>query len=314
MSPSHNIETELITLTRHVLHSQQMKKDATGDLTLLLLSIQLGCKFVSSSVRKAGLINLTGLSGQTNIQGEEVKKLDEVSNEIFINSLKSSGKVSIMVSEENENAIFVMGPLQGKYCVVFDPLDGSSNIDCGVSIGTIFGIYKIADGEPHDLKSVLKEGKHFVAAGYCMYGSTTVFMLSTGDGVNGYTLDTSIGEFILTHPNVKIPERGKIYSINEGNSKYWDKSTAEYINKLKEKPYSARYVGSMVSDVHRTVLYGGIFAYPSDSKSKSGKLRTLYECFPMAYIVEQAGGKASNGTKRILDILPTQIHGNNNNN
>lgn len=217
-----------------------------------------------------------------------------------------------MVSEENDDALLVDGSLRGKYCVVFDPLDGSSNIDCGVSIGTIFGIYKVKD-DKHDVSSVLCPGKEMVAAGYCMYGSSTVFILSTGHGVNGYTLDPSIGEFILTHPDIKIPQRGKIYSVNEGNAVYWHEPCKKYFESLKfpadgKKPYSARYVGSMVSDVHRTLLYGGIFGYPADKKSKNGKLRLLYECFPMAFIMEQAGGKASTGTKRILDLVPEHIH------
>ncbi|KAI3641039.1 hypothetical protein MIR68_001917 [Amoeboaphelidium protococcarum] len=329
MSVSNGVQTELITLSRQVLNEQYKFKEASGDLTLLLVSIQLGCKFVSSQVRKAGLVQLTGLSSNNavNVQGEDVKKLDEVSNSIFINALKSSGKVAVMVSEENENEIIVEGPLKGKYCVVFDPLDGSSNIDCAISIGTIFGIYKLQDGDKGDsVKSVLRPGREMVAAGYCLYGSTTMLMLATknsasGDGIsgatlNGYTLDTSIGEFILTHPKVQIPKRGKIYSVNEGNSVYWDDACKKYFSSLKNpadpnaKPYSARYVGSMVADVHRTILYGGIFAYPADSKSKNGKLRLLYECFPMAFIVEAAGGLAITGKsgEQILNLIPKSIH------
>ena len=304
---------DLITLSRHVLHDQSLHKEASGDLTLLLTSIQLACKYVASCVRKAGLVNLTGLAGSTNVQGEEVKKLDELSNSIFINSLISSKKCAVLVSEENENAIIVDQNVRGKYCVVFDPLDGSSNIDCGVSIGTIFGIYRIkGDVKEVSLADVLRPGNEMVAAGYCLYGSSTILIVSTGKGVNGYTLDSSIGEFILTHPDLKVPKKGKIYSVNEGNALYWDDACKEYFNSVKfpadNKPYSARYVGSMVADVHRTLLYGGIFAYPADKKSKSGKLRLLYEGFPMAYIMEQAGGRASTGTKRILDLMPQGIH------
>ncbi|KAI9140239.1 fructose-1-6-bisphosphatase [Paraphysoderma sedebokerense] len=315
---SDHTKTDLVTLSRHVLADQKHHKEATGDLTLLLVSIQLGCKFVSSCVRKAGLVSLTGLaSGQSqNASGDSQKKLDVLANEIFINSLRSSGKVCVMVSEEDDDAIFVSpaaGDSGAKYCVVFDPLDGSSNIDAGVSIGTIFGIYKVKSGSKGTLDDVLRPGREMVCAGYCMYGSSTTFVMTTGNGVNGYTLDPSIGEFILTHPNIQIPKRGKIYSINEGNSVYWDKACTEYVNSVKnpkdgKSPYSARYVGSMVADVHRTLLYGGIFAYPADKKSKSGKLRVLYECFPMAMIMEQAGGKASTGTQRILDIVPQKIH------
>ncbi|KNE64653.1 hypothetical protein AMAG_10010 [Allomyces macrogynus ATCC 38327] len=313
-------QTNLITLSRHVLAEQRAHKNATGDLTLLLVSIQLGCKFVATCVRKAGIVNLTGLAGAENVQGEAQKKLDVLANEIFINSLRSSGKVAVMVSEEDEE-IIVVGEQDrdgehAHYAVVFDPLDGSSNIEAGVSIGTIFGIYKILPGSKGSTADVLRPGREMVAAGYCMYGSSTSLVMSAGGGkVHGYTLDTTIGEFILTHPNIRIPSRGKIYSINEGNSVYWDDACKEYFTALKTRevngkpaPYSARYVGSMVADVHRTILYGGIFAYPADKKSKSGKLRVLYECYPMAFLVEQAGGRASTGHARMLDYVPTKIH------
>jgi len=265
-------------------------------------------------VRRARLINLIGMAGETNVQGEEQKKLDVLSNDIMINSLRASGKTSVLVSEENEEAIFIEDRYRGKYCVVFDPLDGSSNIDAGVNIGTIFGVYHINDvNGKGTLQDVLKPGNQMVAAGYCMYGSSANLVLSTGNGVNGYTLDPGLGEFILTHPDIKIPPRGKIYSFNEGNSVYFHPPVINYLNSIKfppsgKAPYSARYIGSMVADVHRTLLYGGIFGYPDDKKSKSGKLRLLYEAFPMAYLTEQAGGLATTGTKRILDIQPTQIH------
>jgi fructose-1,6-bisphosphatase I len=306
------MDTNLITLTRHVINEQQLHgQQATGDLTMLLQSIQLGCKFVSTSVRMAGLANLTGLAGSTNVQGEAVKKLDVISNNIFINSLISSGKTCVLVSEENEEAILVEDELsRGKYCVVFDPLDGSSNIDCGVSVGSIFGIYRVRDNSIGTLSDVLRPGREMVVAGYAIYGSCTSLVLTTGHGVNVYTLDPSLGEFILTHKNIKIPSQGKIYSINEGNSVYWDTRTTSYIRQVKSlpSPYSARYVGSMVADVHRTLLYGGIFMYPADKKSPKGKLRLLYECFPMAFIMEQAGGIATTGTQRILDVQPYGIH------
>ncbi|KAF9996688.1 Fructose-1,6-bisphosphatase [Entomortierella chlamydospora] len=312
---SDHTKTNLITLTRHVFQDQvENHKEASGDLTLLLTAIQLGCKFVASNVRKASLISMTGLANTSNIQGEEQKKLDVIANEIFVNALRSSNKVAIMVSEEDEEAIIVEDKNRGKYCVVFDPLDGSSNIDCGVSIGTIFGIYKVKEGSTGQISDVLRPGSEMVAAGYCTYGSCSTLVLTTGQGVNGYTLDTEIGEFILTHPDIQIPTRGKIYAVNEGNSKYWDEPCKKYFHSLKfpedpkKSPYSARYVGSMVADVHRTMLYGGIFCYPADSKSKNGKLRILYECFPMAFLVEQAGGRASTGLKRMLDVQPQTIH------
>ncbi|ORZ32776.1 hypothetical protein BCR44DRAFT_1515222 [Catenaria anguillulae PL171] len=284
---SDHTRTDLVTLSRHVLAEQRAHKDATGDLTLLLVSIQLGCKFVATCVRKAGIVNLTGLAGDTNVQGEEQKKLDVLANEIFINSLRSSGKVGVMVSEEDEE-IIVVGEKDRdgnahSYAVVFDPLDGSSNIEAGVSIGTIFGIYRIQNKK--------------------------------GDATAADVLRPGREMFILTHNNIRIPKRGKIYSVNEGNSVYWDKACTEYFTSLKTRtkdgkpaPYSARYVGSMVADVHRTLLYGGIFAYPADSKSRKGKLRVLYECFPMAYLIENAGGRATTGSSPMLDLVPESIH------
>jgi len=306
---------DIVTVTRHVLSDQfRLGAAATGDLTLLLTAITTTSKFIATNVRRARLINLIGMAGETNVQGEEQKKLDVLSNNIMINSLRASGKTAVLVSEENEEAIFIEDRYRGKYCVVFDPLDGSSNIDAGVNIGTIFGIYHINDiNTPGSLQDVLQPGSQMVAAGYCMYGSSANLILSTGNGVNGYTLDPGLGEFILTHPDIKIPPRGKIYSFNEGNTVYFHPPVINYLNSIKfppsgKAPYSARYIGSMVADVHRTLLYGGIFGYPDDKKSKSGKLRLLYEAFPMAYLTEQAGGLATTGTKRILDIQPTQIH------
>lgn len=305
--------TDLITLTRHVLHDQlRLGADATGDLTLLLTAIQVTSKFIATNVRKARLINLVGLAGETNVQGEDQKKLDVLSNDIMVNALRASGKTAVLVSEELENAIIIEERYKGKYCVVFDPLDGSSNIDAGVNIGTIFGIYKIKPDSKGSLEDVLRPGKEMVAAGYTMYGSSANLVLSTGSGVNGYTLDAALGEFILTHPDITIPPRGKIYSFNEGNSMYFHPPVTAYLNSIKYpktgSPYSARYIGSMVADVHRTLLYGGIFGYPDDKKSKSGKLRMLYEAFPMAFLTEQAGGLATTGTKRILDLVPKSIH------
>jgi len=306
--------TDLITLTRHVLSDQlRLGTTATGDLTLLLTAIQVTSKFIATNVRKARLINLVGLAGETNVQGEEQKKLDVLSNDIMVNALRASGKTAVLVSEELEEAIIVEERNRGKYCVVFDPLDGSSNIDAGVNIGTIFGIYKIQPNSPGSISDVLRPGSEMVAAGYTMYGSSANLVLSTGFGVNGYTLDAALGEFILTHPDIQIPPRGKIYSFNEGNSMYFHPPVTAYLKSIKypsppKTPYSARYIGSMVADVHRTLLYGGIFGYPDDKKSKNGKLRLLYEAFPMAFLTEQAGGIATTGTKRILDIVPKNIH------
>lgn len=307
--------TDLITLTRHVLSEQfRLGSAATGDLTLLLTAIQVTSKFLAHNVRKARLINLVGLAGETNVQGEEQKKLDVLSNDIMINALRASGKTAVLVSEENDEAIFIEDKYKGRYCVVFDPLDGSSNIDAGVNVGTIFGIYHVPEGSKGTIDDVLRPGSEMVAAGYTMYGSSANLVITTGNGVNGYTLDNALGEFILTHPDIKLPSRGKIYSFNEGNSKYFYPPVTAYLESIKfpadekKAPYSARYIGSMVADVHRTLLYGGIFGYPDDKKSKSGKLRLLYEAFPMAFLTEQAGGIATTGTKRILDIVPTGIH------
>eukprot|EP00898_Chlorokybus_atmophyticus_P000250 jgi/Chlat1/1225/Chrsp115S00748 len=307
-------DTDIMTCSRFVLTEQSRHPEARGDLTLLLSNIITGCKYVCSAVRKAGLAaNILGLAGAQNVQGEDQKKLDVLSNEVFVNALLSSSRCSVLVSEENDEPIFADAKQRGKYCVVFDPLDGSSNIECGVSIGTIFGIYTVQDGSEGKVEDVLQPGHTMVAAGYCMYGSSCMLVLSTGEGVNGFTLDPSLGEFILTHKNIRIPEKGSIYSINEGNAANWDDVTTEYVQNAKHpknggKTKSLRYVGSMVADVHRTLLYGGVFMYPADKKSPSGKLRLLYECFPMAYLMEKAGGSAISNKQRILDVQPTKIH------
>ncbi|KAL3680613.1 hypothetical protein R1sor_023569 [Riccia sorocarpa] len=307
------LRTDLMTLTRHVLNEQSKHPEARGDLTILLNHIVLGCKFVCSAVNKAGLAHLIGLAGETNVQGEEQKKLDVLSNQVFVKALTSSGRTNVLVSEEDEEAIFVPEKLRGRYCVVFDPLDGSSNIDCGVSIGTIFGIYMLEAGKAGTVDDLLKAGTSMVAAGYCMYGSSCTLVLSTGEDVNGFTLDPSLGEFILTHPHIRIPEKGKIYSVNEGNAKNWDEPTTKFVEKAKfpedgSSPRSLRYIGSMVADVHRTLLYGGIFMYPADKKSPNGKLRVLYEVFPMSFLVEKAGGQAFTGKQRALELVPKKIH------
>ncbi|XP_039054902.1 fructose-1,6-bisphosphatase, cytosolic-like [Hibiscus syriacus] len=305
--------TDLMTITRHVLNEQTKHPESRGDFTILLNHIVLGCKFVCSSVSKAGLAKLLGLAGETNVQGEEQKKLDVLSNEVFVKALISSGRTCILVSEEDEEAIFVDQSKRGRYIVVFYPLDGSSNIDCGVSIGTIFGIYLVKDKDYPTIDDVLQPGRNLLAAGYCMYGSSCTLVLSTGSGVNGFTLDPSLGEFILTHPNIKVPKRGKIYSVNEGNAMNWDEPTTKFVEKCNfpadgSPPRSLRYIGSMVADVHRTLIYGGIFLYPADKKSPNGKLRLLYEVFPMSYLMEQAGGQAFTGKQRALDLVPGKIH------
>lgn len=315
-NPMHNefTRTDPQTLVRWITDQQRRNSsDAKGNLSILLGSISVACKFVSSAVRKAGLAGLLGMAGSENVQGEDQKKLDVLANEVFINMLAKSGQCAVIVSEENDDPIIIEEAYRGQYCVVMDPLDGSSNIDCGVSIGTIFGIYRVQPGSSGSVEDVLRPGKEMVAAGYCMYGSNCSMVMSVGSGSNVFTLDPSIGEFVLTASNIQIPPRGKIFSINEGNESFWLPEVSKYIHECKyppdnRPPKSLRYVGSMVADVHRTLLYGGIFLYPADEKTKYGKLRLLYECFPMAYLVEQAGGLATTGTENILDIMPRQIH------
>lgn len=306
------IDTDCITLTRYVLEEQKKYPKATGDLTQLLNAITTAVKAISTAVRKAGIHQLYGISGSSNATGDSVKKLDVLSNDLFINMLRSSYTTCLLVSEENEQVIEIEDEHRGKYIVCFDPLDGSSNIDCLVSIGSIFGIYKKTTEGPPCHNDALQSGANLVCAGYALYGSATMVVLSLGQGVNSFMLDPSIGEFLLTEKNIKIKPRGKIYSINEGYEQYWDDACREYVVSKKRpktgKPYGARYIGSMVADVHRTLCYGGIFMYPATSEAPKGKLRLMYEGNPMAYIVEQAGGKAITGRQRILDIVPKQIH------
>lgn len=312
MSDQSTFDTNVITITRFVMEEGRRAK-GTGELTNLLNSICTAVKAISSAVRKAGLAHLFGIAGNTNVTGDQVKKLDILSNDLVINMIKSSFTSCVLVSEENEHAIIVEPESRGKYIVCFDPLDGSSNIDCLVSIGTIFAIYKkVTDDEPSE-KDALQPGRDLVAAGYALYGSATMIVLSTGNGVNGFMLDPALGEFILVDRDVRIKKKGNIFSLNEGYAMYFEPAVTEYLQKKKfptdgSKPYGARYIGSMVADVHRTLMYGGIFLYPGNAKSPKGKLRLLYEGNPMAYIMEQAGGLASTGLENILDIQPVSIH------
>lgn len=309
------IKTDIITLTRFILEQQQnVAPNATGELTILLNSLQFAFKFIASTIRKAELIHLKGLYGEVNSSGDDQKKLDVIGDEIFINAMRASGRVKVLVSEEQEDLlIFENSP--GNYAVCCDPIDGSSNLDAGVSVGTIFSIFKLLPNSKGSIKDVLRCGREMVAAGYTMYGASAHMVLTTGRGVNGFTLDNQLGEFILTEPDLKIPETGHIYAINEGYYDYWPKEVQKYIDDLKKPqpednhPYKLRYIGAMVADIHRTLLYGGLFGYPADAHAKSGKLRMLYECFPMAWLLEQAGGMAvdENGN-RILDKTPKRIH------
>ncbi|XP_056274629.1 fructose-1,6-bisphosphatase isozyme 2 [Pseudoliparis swirei] len=313
MSDQSAFDTDVWTLTRFVIETGRQAKGSTGELTQLINAILTAVKAISSAVRKAGLNHLQGLAGSVNVTGDDVKKLDVLSNQLVINMLQASYGTCCMVSEENRELIVTPKDKRGKYVVCFDPLDGSSNIDCLASIGTIFAIYKrVSEGEPTE-KDALQTGNHIVCAGYALYGSATLVALSTGAGLHFFMLDPAIGEFILTEKNVKMKPRGKIYSLNEGYAKYFHPSINEYLQHKKypedgSAPYGARYVGSMVSDVHRTIAYGGIFMYPANEKSPQGKLRLLYECNPIAFLIEQAGGVATTGTQRVLDVQPQTLH------
>ncbi|PAN50429.1 hypothetical protein GQ55_9G529900 [Panicum hallii var. hallii] len=317
---------ELVTLTTWLLKQEQAGV-IDNEMTIVLASISTACKQIAALVLRAPISNLTGVQGAVNVQGEDQKKLDVISNEVFSNCLKSSGRTGVIASEEEDVPVAVEQSYSGNYIVVFDPLDGSSNIDAAVSTGSIFGIYApndecLADVEDNGtldsveqrcVVSVCQPGSNLLAAGYCMYSSSVIFVLTVGTGVYVFTLDPMYGEFVLTQEKVQIPKAGKIYAFNEGNYALWDDKLKQYMDSLKEpgdsgKPYSARYIGSLVGDFHRTLLYGGIYGYPRDKKSKNGKLRLLYECAPMSFIVEQAGGKGSDGHQRILDITPTEIH------
>jgi fructose-1,6-bisphosphatase I len=302
-----------ITLTRFILNEQP--DAASGDLTIVMVSVQLACKVISAAVRQAGIMGLYGLQGSVNVQGEEVKKLDTLSHDTFVEALQTCGRCAVLVSEETEEAIIVGN---GKYCVVFDPLDGSSNIDVNGSIGSIFGIYQRQDpSKPPSVSDVLQPGNKLVCAGYCMYGSSTQMVITWGTGVHIFTLDPSVGEFVLTAKGATIPANPQtIYSINEGNAQYWSPEITKFVHHVKfdlAKPYSARYVGSMVADVHRTLIYGGIFMYPADKKSQNGKLRLLYEVNPMSFLMEQAGASSvsiglDGKMTRSLDVEPKSIH------
>ncbi|MBQ7739597.1 MAG: class 1 fructose-bisphosphatase [Desulfovibrionaceae bacterium] len=306
-----------VTVTEHLLFHQKRTPHATGKFTGLLYDLILSGKTISRRINKAGLLDILGGTGEVNVQGENVQKLDDIANRIMIYRMERSGAVCAMGSEEEESLIRV-GPEfpRGDYILIFDPLDGSSNIDVNVNVGTIFSIHRRPEGRTGEvtLDEVLRPGSEQVAAGYILYGPSTMLVLSTGSGVHGFTLDPGVGEFLLSHPDMKIPERGHIYSVNEGYSRYWDAATEEVVDYFHhcETPnggaYSARYVGSLVADFHRTLIYGGIYMYPPDSRKPKGKLRMMCEAAPLAFLAEQAGGKASNGRQRILDIVPDKLH------
>ncbi|MGR3178232.1 MAG: class 1 fructose-bisphosphatase [Candidatus Anammoxibacter sp.] len=308
-----------MSIQAHIVEQERQYPGATGKLTGLLMDLTYAAKVISREVNKAGLVDVLGITGDKNVHGEEVKKLDEFANDKIFNAMDHGGHLCIMASEEMEDAAPVPSKFpHGNYVLLFDPLDGSSNIDANVNIGTIFSIHKkISKGEGGKLEDCLQKGSDQVAAGYIIYGSSTIMVYTTGQGVNGFTLDPSVGEFLLSHENIKTPDKGKIYSVNEGNFNFWDEGTRKYVEYLKEsdsstgRPYSLRYIGSLVADFHRNLLYGGIFMYPADRKDPNkpkGKLRLLYEAAPLAFIVKQAGGLATTGNKDILDVIPTELH------
>lgn len=307
---------ERITLTRHILMQQQQHPGATGEFSILLSQIALAAKRISRRLRVAGLTDALGAKDEINVQGEIVQKLDEISNDAFLESFAYGELVSDMVSEEMDQPAQILGNAdKGKYVVFVDPLDGSSNIDVDVTIGSIFSIHRRPAGSGEPLKKALHlKGRDQVAAGYALYGPNTMLVYTAGAGVHGFTLDPGIGDFFLSHENIRIPRRGSTYSINEGRRNAWFPATRRYVEYLQEKdkesgrPYSGRYVGSFVADFHRTLLKGGIFLYPADPKNTNGKLRLMYEAAPMALVIEQAGGRASNGRQPILDLVPETLH------
>jgi fructose-1,6-bisphosphatase I len=304
------------TIGEFIIESQNHFKYTTGELSRLLSSIRLAAKVVNREVNKAGLVDILGAEGSHNIQGEAQQKLDVFANEKFINALTNREVVCGIASEENDDFIRIENGdnIASKYVVLMDPLDGSSNIDVNVSVGTIFSIYRrISEtGSPVTLEDFLQPGSEQVAAGYVLYGSSTMMVYTTGHGVQGFTLDPSIGTFFLSHPKMTTPKNGNIYSINEGNYIHFPQGVKDYLKYCQEekddRPHTSRYIGSLVSDFHRNMIKGGIYIYPTSTKAPKGKLRLLYECNPMAFLAEQTGGMATDGYQRIMDIKPTELH------
>ena len=307
---------DVITIHRHIMNEQRSNPTASGELSMLLSTMALSCKIISRNVDKAGLLNILGKSNRINVQGEEVMKLDEFANRTIKECFAHSGAVTGMASEEESDFVAVSEDLpRGRHIVVFDPLDGSSNIDANISIGTIFAMYrKVSPGPDPEREDFLQPGLQIVAAGYAIYGSSTMLVYTTGTRVHGFTLDPEYGEFLLSHPDIRIPDQCKVYSINESNALRWSEGNQQYLRHLQtseEERYrktTSRYVGTLVSDFHRNLLYGGVFLYPADSKNVAGKLRLLYECIPMGFIAKAAGGAASDGRRPIVEIKPDSIH------
>ncbi|MDY7396422.1 class 1 fructose-bisphosphatase [Aureibaculum sp. 2210JD6-5] len=305
------------TLGEFIIENQKQFKYSSGELSRLINSLRLAAKVVNHEVNKAGLVDILGAAGDTNIQGEDQQKLDVYANTIFMETLTNRQIVCGIASEEEDDFVTISGndkANNNKYVVLIDPLDGSSNVDVNVSVGTIFSIYRrvTPEGTPVQLEDFLQEGHKQVAAGYIVYGTSTMLVYTSGHGVNGFTLNPAIGTFYLSHPNLTFPKNGIIYSINEGNYVHFPQGVKDYLKYCQmeegDRPYTSRYIGSLVSDFHRNMIKGGIYIYPTSSKAPKGKLRLLYECNPMAFLAEQAGGKASDGYRRIMDIKPTELH------
>lgn len=307
----------VVTIERHIIEEERRHPQATGAFSNILYDIALAAKLISREVRRAGLVDILGQTGSVNVHGDEVKKLDEYAHDVIFRALDHCGHLCMMASEESEEILPIPPQFEtGNYVLLYDPLDGSSNIDAAISVGTIFSMHrKVSDTPRGSIEDVLQPGHRQVAAGYVLYGSSTMLVYTTGSGVHGFTLDPSIGEFVLSHPQMRVPVPGRrVYSVNEGNHRLWSERQRRLVEHFKGEgqdggqPYATRYVGSMVADVHRTLLYGGIFMYPADSQHPQGKLRLLYEAAPLAMIAEQAGGRATDGTRDILAIEPTELH------
>jgi fructose-1,6-bisphosphatase I len=307
--------TSVVTIERFIIEEERNHPEATGELSGILYDLALAAKMIANKVRSAGLADILGATDAENVQGEVQQKLDILANEIIVKAMDHGGRLCAMASEEEPGIIQIPEHFKcGKYCLLFDPLDGSSNIDVNVPVGTIFSVVrKITRGRHGELEDILQPGRRQVAAGYVIYGSSTMLVYTTGQGVHGFTLDPSIGEFLLSHPNIRIPEDGRYLSVNDSYEQLWDANVKAVMAKYKgldgsRKALSTRYVGSLVADFHRNLLGGGIFAYPANRKTPRGKLRLLYEANPLAFIVEQAGGAATDGAQRILDLSPTELH------
>lgn len=308
----------LITIDHHIAQEENLYPEATGEFTSLLHDLTLAVRIISREVRRAGLNDILGWTNTKNVHGEVQQKLDVYANEILKKAMSQGGNVCAFASEEDSDITILSSDKRSKYIILFDPLDGSSNISINVSIGTIFGIYKRSEVNSTtnecSYKDVLQPGRNLVAAGYALYGSSTILVYSTGNGVNVFTYDPTIGEFILSRENLTIPKSGHYYSTNEGNSCYWSKKMQNFMSIIKtpskdgKYPYTLRYIGTLIADLHRLLNYGGIYLYPSSKIYPEGKLRLIYEVNPLVYVLEQAGGIATDGEKRILDIVPTSIH------